>query len=397
MIDIKSKESCCGCTACMNACPKKCISMKEDEEGFKYPHIDKSKCIRCGLCERTCPIIKQIISNEKNHKAYAIRSKEKEILSTSTSGGFFTDLANYVFDNNGVVVGASYENGIVKHILIDSKERELLYKLRGSKYVQSELGSVFTSIKEYLVKGRIVCFSGTPCQVNGLLKYLNKKYDNLITVDVICHGVPSPKLFKKYIEYQESKYNSKIKELNFRNKTYGYHSGTMKIVFENNKNYCGSARTDYMLKSFFSEISSRPSCYSCKFKCDNHPSDFTIFDCWNAKRLVATLDDDDRGYTNLFVNTQKGEEVFSIIKNKYYYYVVDKEKAIKYDGIMVRNSAKPNKNRNLFYPSLNEKGLDRTINELIPITKKDYFVEKAKKVLYKLGILKILKRIIKKG
>ena len=397
MIEINDKSKCCGCTACINVCPQKCIKMVEDEEGFKYPQVDKSKCTNCGLCERICPVLNTKINEENINQSYCIRSKEKDILLNSTSGGFFTSLANYVLDNDGIVIGVSLEEGIVKHIIVDSNTRNNLEKTRGSKYVQSDLSFIYSSVKEYLQKGKMVCFSGTPCQVNGLLKFVMKPYDNLITVDVICHGVSSPKLLEEYIKYQELKHKRKIKNIIFRNKTYGYHSGTMKVTFDSSKEYYGSARTDLMLKSFFSEISSRPSCYNCAFKSDNHPSDFTIFDCWHASDLVEGLKDDDKGYTNLFVNTSKGIKIFENISNKYEVYEIDKEKAINLDGIMVRNSAKSHENRSDFYDEVNKYGLEKAVNKYIPISKKDYLVEKVKGLLYKTKILNIIKKILKKG
>ena len=370
--------------------------MNADNEGFMYPHFDKDKCIECHKCETVCPV-KNKNNNSQKIDAICARSSNIDVVRDSTSGGFFTPLAKYVLANNGKVVGAAYsDNKIIEHVFVYDNSKYDISKLRGSKYVQSDLGNIFVEVKKELLSGVLVCFSGTPCQIEGLLNYLEKDYDNLITVDVICHGTPSPKLWKKYVDYQEEKYRSTIKSVSFRKKTYGYHSGTMELVFENGKKYTGSARVDYMLKSFFREISSRPSCYECSFKTDTHPSDFTIFDSWHASELVHGLKDDDLGYTNVFINTDKGRKILSEIEDEYEYYQVDKEQAIKLDGKMVRNSAIPHQKRKEYYVDLDDEELDVHIQKFIPISKKDYMVEKSKTFLYRTKLLYLLKKI-KKG
>lgn len=399
MIEISesNKADCCGCTACANICPKNAITMKEDIEGFLYPTADKEKCINCDLCKKVCPILNKKTQNENLKEAYVIRVKDENVLQTSTSGGFFTPLATEVLNKNGIIIGVGYgEDWKVEHLIVTKENENILGQLRGSKYVQSYLGNIFSKIKNWLNENETVLFSGTPCQVYGLLNFLGKDYKNLITIDFVCHGVPSPKLWKKYVNYQEEKHKSKIKKVYFRNKTYGYHSGTMKIVFANNKEYYGSARVDYMLKSFFSEISSRPSCYKCKFKDKNHISDFTIFDCWSASELVKDLnDDDDKGYTNLFVNTKKGEEILNNLKSEYVMYPVDIDKAIKLDGPMVEKSAVPHKNRKEFYKSLEREGLEKTISTYINVSLKDKSIEAMKKIMYKMNLLNKIKGLRK--
>ena len=395
MIHFEKKEQCCGCTACANICPMECILMQPDEEGFLYPYINKEKCVECNKCETVCPI-KNNYTEERKIESICLRSIDKDTVNGSTSGGFFTPLCNYVLENDGVVVGVAFtENKKIEHIFVDCNNRDKVSKLRGSKYVQSYLYDTFSKIKKLLENEKLVCFSGTPCQISGLLSYLGREYKNLITVDVICHGTPSPKLWKKYVDYQERKYDSTVKEVSFRKKTFGYHSGTMELVFENGKKHNGSARVDFMLKSFFSEISSRPSCYDCSFKTDQHQSDFTIFDCWSASKLVPGLKDDDKGYTNVFINSDKGRKLFERLKDEYSWYPVDLEKAISLDGIMVRNSAIPHPRRDEYYLDLDNEELDEHIQRFIPVSKKDIFVENSKSFLYKIKLLNIIKKIIK--
>jgi len=394
---FEEKSKCCGCTACYNVCPVGAIEIKPDFEGFLYPEINKNKCINCGACDRVCPI-KQYCEPETGYlKTVVLRSKDEKVLRNSTSGGFTTPLVRYVIDNGGVVCAASYSSSFkVEHVIIEDRNEleSEISKMRGSKYVQSYLGDVYKKLKGHIEAGRLVCFIGTTCQTTGLVTYLGKKYDNLYLVDLVCHGTPSPKLFEKYLDYQKKKYKSNIKNVVFRNKTYGYHSGTMKIEFENGKVYYGSARVDYMLKSFFKEISSRPSCYECKFKTKKRYSDFTIYDAWHAAEIL-NKNDDDKGYTNVIVHSKKGLQLLDKIAGNYEIYEIDSDIAVKLDGVMVNNSAKPHDRRFEYYIGLEDDSLERHIDRFIRVTTIDYLLEKSKLVFYKLGLIKILRKIVK--
>ena len=364
MICIKDKNDCCGCTACYNICPKKAIAMEADEEGFLYPQVNKELCVECGLCEKVCPIQHMPFANNTKKESYVLRTKNKDVLKESTSGGFVSPLAEWIFKNQGVFCASTYDSSFkVRHICVDTQEKYNNSMFRGSKYVQSQLEGCFQEIKYYLKQDRMVCFVGTTCQVNGLKAFLGRDYNELITVDLVCHGTPSPKLWDKYLDYQKKKYNSNIKNINFRNKTYGYHSGTMKIQFVNGKEYYGSARVDLMLKSFFKEISSRPICYACPFKTLDRCSDFTIYDCWHASDLVPKLKDDDKGYTNVIVQSEKGREIFQHISKEYEIYPADTQKAIELDGIMVLNSAKKHSNRDEYYKDMDKKTLEELLKQ----------------------------------
>ncbi len=193
-----NKQDCCGCYACYNACPVSCIQMCSDNEGFWYPQIDINKCIKSGNCDKSCPVlIENVVVTDYKREAYAFINKNEDIRKASSSGGMFSELANYVLNNDGIVFGAGFND---KWEVVHQKINFIddLYKLRGSKYVQSRIGTVYKKVKQYLVKGDWVLFSGTPCQVEGLKSYLQKEYNNLITVDLICHGVPSPLVWQKY-------------------------------------------------------------------------------------------------------------------------------------------------------------------------------------------------------
>ncbi len=399
MIEIKDKKKCCGCAACYNACPVDAVSMKPDFEGFLYPSVDKEKCIDCGLCERVCPIINFSEPDKGYLKSFVLRTKDKDDLLGSTSGGFTSPLIDYVIAHDGVVCCASYNKDFkVEHIIVSSRKDVVDNKryMRGSKYVQSDLGESFKTIKNCLQDNKLVCFIGTTCQTTGLKQYLGKEYENLITIDLVCHGTPSPLLFEKYIKYQEDKHKSQMTDIVFRNKTYGYHSGTMRIKFANGDDYFGSARVDFMLKSFFAEIASRPSCYECHFKTKKRVSDFTIYDAWRADQIVKSIQDDDKGYTNVIVHSQKGLDLLDALKDEYHMYEADSDLAVKLDGKMVMRSAVPHKLRDDYYKDLANEDLGDHINRFIPVTKMDYFLESIKIVLYKMGLIRSLKKIKKR-
>ena len=394
LIDETNKKDCCGCTACASICPKNAITMKEDFEGFLYPVIDKDKCINCGLCDSVCQY-KNKKENYKFIKAFSIQNKDERILENSTSGGFFTPLAEFILKENGYVFGAVFnEKKEVEHIMLTKNEIDQVYKFRGSKYVQSNLGATYKKVKKLLDNDKKVCFSGTPCQVLGLKQYLKREYENLITVDFVCRSVPSPLFLKKYIEYQKEKYRSDIKEFHFRSKTYGYHSGTLTIKFENGKKYTGSNRVDLYNKCFHSDICSRPSCYNCSAKGIDRLSDYTVFDSWQPSKLNKTLVDNDKGYSNLFIHTQKGYDLFfNIISKSFYYYEIDPTESTVYTGNMVTDSIKMNDVRKTFYKKLNENGFESTVNSFVKVSIADKIFEKSKFILYKTNILKILKKI----
>jgi len=382
MLTLK-KEDCSGCFACYSICPKKAISMEEDNEGFLYPKIDKNLCINCELCTKVCPI-----NNKRDdsyiRKSFVARDTRKDILKLGTSGSVFTSLMEYFLNNNGVVYGSIVDDdNIVKHIRIDSFDDCRMKKIPGSKYVRSYIGESFSQVKNDLEQDKIVLFSGTPCQVSGLKNYIGKDNANLYLVDFVCRGNPSPMFLKKYVDFQEKKYKSRIIEIRFRNKTYGYHSSTMKLSFENGKTYYGSPRTDIYLKSFFSDLCSRPSCYDCKHKGIKHNSDLTLFDSWHAKEVASNIIDDDYGFTNVIVQSEKGHRLLSLL-NTIELHDSDLEKCISYDGIMLRESVKIPEKRSEFLKSLNELSvsLDKYVKRYVSISLKDILIEKSKKIYY---------------
>ena len=394
MINIEDKTKCCGCTACANICPKNCIKMVEDEEGFVYPKVDKAKCIECNLCESVCPM-ESIFPKEENKlecETYAFQILDEKILKYSASGGFFYELSKYVLSKNGYVCGAIYDKNFEVVHYITNNLNEIKY-FSGSKYVQSNLNSIFKELKKFLDSGVLVCFSGTVCQVNGLKKYLRKGYKNLITVDLVCAGVPSPKLWKEYRNYQQIVHNSEIKSVNFRNKTYGYSNSTMKIEFKNGNIYSKSGRIDPMMYLFVNGFVKRPACYSCPFKGLERNSDFTIFDSWSAEKIL-NIKLDNKGWTSVIVHSKNAKEILKNFKEESLK-KIDADKIIKSDGRMIYMLPKYPKQREMFYKDLNNHNFNYCINKYVKVSVKDIFFEEIKPILFKCGVIYHIKNIKK--
>ena len=314
MIEIKDKKDCCGCWACKNVCPVQCISMPEDAEGFRYPTVDKDKCINCHLCEKVCPIIHAEADkpNEKQ-RAYLLQHKDKEVLLQSASGGAFTAIASWVIRHGGVVFGAAYDKDFqVTHQYVETYEDLKIF--RNSKYVQSYTGDALKQVKDFLKQGRMGCYSGTPCQLEGLLRYLRKPYDNLITIDVMCHSITSPKIFRMYVAEMKKKYGDDLSNIMFRDKSpYGYKYSQMSVYKGGKQVYREGVDTDVYLRSFFSDVNVRPSCYDCKFKKQHHLTDFTIWDCFDVRKFSNKLDNDN-GVTRILANTEKAQLILKEIQ-----------------------------------------------------------------------------------
>lgn len=393
MINIKKKEDCCGCTACLNVCPVNAISMKIDEEGFEYPYINNNICVGCNKCEYVCPI-KEKKGNVELLEAYAAQHKNNEILYHSASGGVFSAVGQIILNKGGIVYGACYDQNM-KVIHSKAENVKELIKFRSSKYVQSSQDMIYVDIKRKLLENRWVCYSGTPCQVSGLKKFLEKDYPKLVTVDVVCKGVGSPEVLRQYVELLENKYRSRIKGMNFKRKTYGYHSSTMSVDFINGKTYSCGGITDPMMRSFRANICLRPSCYNCRFKGTNRVSDLTIFDCWHYSNLSGKKDND-KGHTSVLVHSSKGKNILRLCENIMEIEPIDVNDAIKLDGTMVNNIVQSHGLRHDYMLILKEKGLLEAINSTIPVSNMDRLKDNVKKYLYHLGLLNIIKKIADK-
>lgn len=417
MIDCKDKKNCCGCSACFSICPKNAISFKYDKEGFRYPNIDKNLCTNCKLCEKICPFINNPVQNNKeqsneelieekiNDLPYAINcyvcyNNDVEIRKNSTSGGFFSAIADYVINNKGCVCGAAYDiDNEICHRIVNKKEE--LKQLRGSKYVQSNQKDTLKRIKKELDDNRLVLYSGTPCQVEGLLNYLQKPYDNLITVDLVCHGVGSEKYWDKYKKYMEWKYGAKIKTISFREKTYGYNSSCMAVYFENGRNSKKGHSNDKFLLPFFSDYILRPSCYFCKIKKLDRKSDFTMGDFWNSDKLPDSFKKSN-GCTFITCNSNKANKIFTNIKDNITFQNISLKEGLiinsgKNYSMMLKSTNMPG-NRDDFFEDLektNYKDISKLLKKYIPLTIKEKIACIVKPILYKLKILELVKKVIK--
>lgn len=391
MIKIQNKEDCCGCTACRSVCPKGCISMVADAEGYFYPQVDKNSCVDCHLCEKVCPIINQVSFDEYVPRAYAVQHSDDIIREESASGGAFTAIAEVVLEMGGCVYGGAFDEQFqVCHIRVDQISD--LWKLRGSKYVQSDMKDIYTQVRRDLKDGRFVLFSGTPCQIAGLVKSLRSLYptDKLFLVDLVCHGIPSPHLWNIFVG-QLKKRHGNLLYASFRNKHFGYAGSTMAMKFEQGKMRYLDRDVQFYKKLFFDDINSRPSCFYCRFKTVKRISDYTIFDCWHVNKVSPDMDDD-KGATWVIVQSSKGEKLFDKIKPKVNSVEAPVEKAIELDGKLAVSCPKPNPRRTEFFEDAQRLSFEELLKKYFPMTLKKRFVNVMKPLLGKIGLIKLLKR-----
>ena len=367
-MQITDKSQCCGCTACVAVCPKQCIVMKEDNEGFLYPQVVFSLCIDCNLCQKVCPILNQA-DESKPSMIYAAKNRNEIIRKISSSGGLFTLFAEKIIDEGGVVFGARFdENWEVMHDCTETKEG--LAAFRGSKYVQSRMGDCYVRVRQYLNTGRKVMFTGTSCQIAGLKNYLRKEYENLLTIDVVCHGVPSPKVWRLYLEelitlkgekkaisvHSIHDRNVWIKDISFRDKCSGWKKYSFTIILsevvtngENNTILLSSAFTDNIyMNLFLSNLDLRPSCYKCPAKL-RAQSDITIADFWGIENVLPEFDDD-KGISAVLMSTEKGIYWFNRVLCNCV--MVPYESVIRANP-SIFSSVKRAKNRDFFFYQIN--------------------------------------------
>lgn len=364
-IKITRKEQCFGCTACSQICPRECISMEEDVEGFLYPKINKKKCINCGLCKTVCPYYAR--KDNEIQAVYAAINNNQKIRKLSSSGGTFYQICKIIIDNGGVVFGVAWDdNMIATHIKIETMDD--VKKIQGSKYVQSNPRDSFTETKIELEKGRLVLFSGTPCQISGLKNYLKKDYDNLFLIDVLCHGTPSPKLLSGYIDSMEKKYKSKIIDINLRDKKKSWHRLYTNIGFSNGYKYFNFCGYDSYMSLFLTNMSQRPSCFECKFTTNKRQGDITLGDFWGIGKYNYDMDDD-KGTSMVIINTVKGKTIWNQVKENFLYIESDFITAESGNKVLVE-PPKKNANRDKFYKNFIDEGYEVAISKWIHIPSK---------------------------
>ena len=310
-LDIIPIKDCCGCEACASICPKGCIEMQADEHGFLRPSFDESICIHCDLCRKACPIL-GAKTHSTDPKIIACKNRNNEVRSASSSGGVFTAIAQSIISCGGAVYGAAFNGHLeVEHKRIDTIEG--LAALRGSKYVQSSIGDTMRQVKKDLNADTKVLFTGTPCQIGGLKSFLGKDYNNLYCLEVVCHGVPSPAIFRHYISYLETKAAAKVTSFRFRDKVESWQRYSLSAQFDNGIEMRQQGAENPFQRGFIADLYTRPSCTACRFKSFASGADITLGDFWGSSIFGAEYNDD-RGISLVCINSTKGEELFDSIK-----------------------------------------------------------------------------------
>ncbi len=378
MIQINQKYDCVGCTACKAVCPKHCIEMRADDEGFLYALADSNKCIDCHLCEKVCPVINRT-SPRQPRLTLAAKNPDSQVRLASSSGGIFTLLAQQTLRRGGVVFGASYDKEWqVRHIAID-KEADIVL-LQGSKYMQSLMGNSFSEAEAWLKDGREVLFSGTPCQIAGLKKYLRRDYPNLATVDIVCHGVPSPLIWSNYLRSINPQ-QKPITQVNMRDKTTGWQRYSITIGCDDGTTLISErASHNTYMRGFLSGIFTRPSCFQCPAKGGRGMSDITLGDFWGIGHVIKEMADS-KGVGLVMAHSERGVELLGEIdftRHEALY-----TEALRYNPCIERSSSEPAL-RSEFWAQYRQAGI-QTIEKILP--------PKSKNPLR--GIIKLVKRIFK--
>lgn len=343
MIEVKNKLKCSGCSACYNCCPTKAINMVTDNEGFVYPYVNQNKCINCSKCENVCPYITRQIKSDDLKKCFAAYNKNSEDRATSSSGGMFIALSKEIIRQGGIIYGSAFDEKFLAYHT-SAENNDELQKLLGSKYMQSRIGDLFKNVKQQLISGRKVLFVGTGCQIGGLLGYLEKEYDNLICVDFICLGTPSPRIWYDYLNtfFKEKK----IQKVNFKEKSLGWHTFSLKIESAH-ESFCRNGRQTYFFSGYFKNLYSRPSCSECIFKHGNRLSDITISDCWGYSHIAPEMDDN-KGMSSIVCHSVKGLILLQKIQNQLVWKGANLEDVLKYNSNYYI-SAPMGKNRDDFW------------------------------------------------
>lgn len=371
MIKIQEKSDCCGCGACSNICKRKAITMQQDDEGFLYPTVDNKLCNDCKRCETVCPFIHSYEPRLGDSQVYGAKNKDQVQRKNSSSGGIFPLIANWALDNQYSVIGVGFDrNWHTEHQVIT--DRLNLHRLCRSKYVQSNTRDIYVQVREMLQKGKKVLFSGTPCQCSALRRFLAKDYDGLICVDVICHGVPSPKIWDKYLnekceEYKEQRGNISDVQFKIKNITKGYvwRKPGFLIKWKDGTEFISFGNATSYENGFLGNLFVRPSCHNCKVKSISSDSDITIGDYWGCNDVKPDFDDEN-GVSLVFLNSDKGQKIYEQILDKVDSIRLTTQEAVYHNDRIVYSS-RPHPNRKKFFKHANEK-LDDVVPRTLHLT-----------------------------
>lgn len=393
-LNIVPTEDCTGCSACLNSCPIGCIVMSADEHGFRYPHVDRSSCINCGKCESACPVL----NNRPSHPAsvfYGCKHIDDEVRRHSSSGGFFYELAREFIMSDGVVFGAAFSEDYHKVVHVQASTLEELEPIRVSKYVQSEVDSSFPLVKAALGRGQRVLFSGTPCQIAGIKSFIGEVPDNLILTEVICHGVPSPKVWDIYLSGLENNHGSKVKFVTFRDKSKSWRKSDFMAMFEDGTEFRQPNSDNLYMKAFLKNLSLRPSCTRCRFKRFTSGADLTMGDFWGSTELGNSYNDD-IGISVVALNTLKGRSFFDSAKDNLTGVVKLSEKQAFVFNESYRESSIQNPNDQRFISSIGDGNFESFVDVLSDQTgsqkERRFSPSKLKKALNLIHSLIVIKK-----
>jgi len=380
-----NRQQCTGCGACYNICPVGCIQMVPDAEGFLAPVVDEEQCTGCGQCQKACPELHlPRWARDIAPRVFACWNSNEDIRLQSASGGLFSALAERIFENGGTVVGATYaEELTVKHILV--QDRENAYRLRNSKYVQSDMGKTYQRVEERLTSGIRVLFSGTPCQVAGLRGFLGKEYDNLITCDILCHGVPSPLCFSSYLEYLKNFLGEEVAAINCRDKRYDWqrHAVFVRLVNSEEKRLSGAQKGYF--RAFYRGLSLREACYECRYCSTQRVGDISLGDFWGIGKRVPFGHPTRRGVSLGIVNTRKGEELFVRDDSRLAYEMRPLEEAVAGNNCLSLTTGR-HPDRDEFYQDLVSHGFESVVRK--------YHLMGRSPLLQKVAGMKAVQRIL---
>ena len=354
---LENMDRCVGCSACAQRCPIQCISMADDHEGFLVPHIDAGRCHDCGLCRKVCPVLKaDAETSESNQatdypRAWAAWSLDDTVRLESSSGGLFSLLAESCLSRGGTVFGAAFDQDfMVRHIGIEQPSE--LDSLRRSKYVQSDINRCYKEAERLLKEQKPVLFSGTGCQIAGLKSFLGKPYPELLTVDLACYGVPSPKVWSLYLEDMKKRFKSEIESISFRDKKNGWKNYCMHIRFRNGRSYRDAAVKDTFFIGFGKNLFSRKCCYSCQFRHPHTRADLTLADFWGAEELGIVHGQDDKGISLVIANTARGQAALEDIRDRCFLKETSFQEAAAKNPRLTVSAPMP-RARTLFFEDLN--------------------------------------------
>lgn len=389
MTEICPHEKCTGCTACASACPKHAISMQRDEWGFLYPRVNEEACINCGLCQKVCPARNTPARRNRleEEQFRAAWHRDAAVRAASSSGGAFSALAALVLGRGGYVCGAAFNEDYhaVSHIIIHREEE--LPKLRASKYLQSDMGQCYTAVQKLLKDGAEVLFTGTPCQVAGLHLFLRKEYENLTTADIVCHGVPSPKVYDDYATWLETAQGGKLTHYTFRDKRWSWTRFNMRADFSNGSTYFGKWETDLFYRGFLQDLYLRDCCYTCPFSSPERYSDITLSDFWGVFKEPRPEWSDEKGVSMCMSHTEKGEKLLREAASYMESAFVPRDLALENGGFLPHSVTRQTKEA--FLSLYAEKGFAAAVEECrrpVPLTWQE-------KILYRFGRDHLLTRL----